>query len=141
TVTFSENVSTPSGLVVSPSSIDQIVNVNQTKGRTVRLTNYSAATRQFTAGLENSFTADISFTDSDQTGGPAFVWNDISATGTKLNEVSDADEATEQVDLSFDLPYFGSSYRNIFVTSNGFITVGEQSEQYDNYALPGTDMP
>jgi hypothetical protein len=141
TATFTERTLTTTGLIAAPAAVNEVVNLGQSKARTIRLTNYSNAARQFTTNLENSYVADVSFTDSDQSGGPTFVWNDISATGTKLNDVSDADEAAEQVALSFAFPYFGQTYQNIFVTSNGFITVGEEWQQYDHYALPDSSMP
>ena len=58
-----------------------------------------------------------------------------------MPSVSNADDGFESFDLGFAFPYFGQSFTSVFVSSNGFITFGEGSDQYDNYALPGTDMP
>ena len=124
-----------------PPNINEIVNVTEAIERTVTLSNNTPEVRHFSAELDNAFTADISYADSNQAGGPEFVWNDISLTGTHLDDVSDADEATHGVDLTFAFPYFGNSYQTVFVSSNGFVTLGEEDNQYYNYALPSSSMP
>lgn len=141
TAVFTATAGAMQTLSVIPGSFDEIVNAGQTVTRTATLRNNSNATRQFTAQLENSYNVNISYSDSDQSGGPQFVWNDISATGTHLDSVSDADDDFEAVDISFPFPYFGDTYSKIYVGSNGFVTLGAGSSSYHNQRLPSTSAP
>ena len=79
--------------------------------------------------------------DSDEPGGPSYVWDDISATGTRLSTISGCDDCSQGVALSFDFPLYGVDFSTIYVSSNGYVTLGSGSSQYSNYALPSTSMP
>ena len=56
-----------------------------------------------------------------------FLWEDISATGTPI--VLGDDEVSGAVPLGFTFRYFGTDYTDIYVSSNGFLTVlpGQES--------------
>ncbi|MFN0157905.1 MAG: S8 family serine peptidase [Bacteroidota bacterium] len=68
--------------------------------------------------------------DSDESGGPAFNWIDISSTGTMLDENSPwvatgtfagNDEGYYPVVLPFAFSYYGSAYDTIFIGTNGTV--------------------
>ena len=90
--------------MADPESVVAIVNAGQTGTTPVTLTNYSSQSLQFSVALENNTIDNLSYTDSDQSGGPGFVWNDISATGTHLDQVSNADDDFESFEIGFDFP-------------------------------------
>ncbi|MFC1584981.1 M4 family metallopeptidase [Fibrobacterota bacterium] len=79
--------------------------------------------------------------DSDEPGGPSYVWNDISGTGTLLSTASNCDDCFQSQALSFSMPFYGSGYQTIYVCSNGYLTFGAGSSGYSNYPLPSASMP
>jgi len=82
-----------------------------------------------------------SWKDSDEPGGPTYVWNDIKATGTLLSTVSGCDDCFQAQPISFLFPFYGNEFDTIYVSSNGFITFGAGSSQIANYPLPSTSAP
>ena len=114
----------PQGLTIVPGDVNATVNADANSLLPLTLTNNTSDTVTYAVGLEGDTIQVPNYTDSDQLGGPVFVWNDISATGTRLDGISDADDAIEAVSLSFPVPYFGSTYSDVFVSSNGFVTLG-----------------
>src|SRR5205085_7605989 len=79
-------------LAINPERIDETVPTGQTVTRTISVTNTTNATQQLIFSPHATTTiVNYSYADSDQEGGPEFVWNDISSTGVHLNSVSDAD--------------------------------------------------
>ena len=132
-------------LVATPASMNVFLNPLTTTTRTVTLVNISNATVNY--WLDNSSAAgagaNYRWADSDMPGGPTYVWNDISLSGTRLNTISNADDATVQIpNIGFQFPFYAGQYSSVWVTSNGYLTFGAQgSTQYNNDALPGITMP
>lgn len=79
--------------------------------------------------------------DSDEPGGPAYSWTDISTTGTVLSTVSSCDDCNQSVSLGFPFEYYGQAYTTVYVSSNGYITFGSGASSYTNYPLPSTSAP
>ena len=79
--------------------------------------------------------------DSRETGGPAYAWIDISASGRRLDKVSGCDDCFEGAQLSFPFPFYGASYRSVNVGSNGYLTMGSPAEAFSNHPLPAKAMP
>ncbi|MDB5050559.1 MAG: hypothetical protein JWO30_3630 [Fibrobacteres bacterium] len=79
--------------------------------------------------------------DSDQPGGPVYVWNDIKATGTRLSTISSCDDCSQSQALSFPFTFYGQAYSSAYIGSNGIVTFGAGSSQYVNYPLPSTSAP
>jgi hypothetical protein len=77
---------------------------------------------------------------SDQVGGPAFAFTDISTTGSVYG-VGDDDEVA--LTLPFDVTFYGTTSRDIAAGANGSIrfdaTTGARN--FFNSALPDVDMP
>ena len=132
-----------SSLTLFPAELNVQLAAGETREETLTLSNGGGATSGFCLRPQNNTfpVATYAYLDSDQTDGPVYEWNDISATGTLLEQVSNADDDYESFDLAFSFPYFGKSFTQVFVSSNGFVTLGEGSSQFDNYELPSEDMP
>ena len=65
----------------------------------------------------------------------AFNFFDISATGTQLAGISDADDATQAVALPFSFTFYDVPYNSLFVSSNGLITFGSANADFSNSPL------
>ncbi|MFH0735575.1 MAG: C25 family cysteine peptidase [bacterium] len=87
--------------------------------------------------------------DSDAPGGPQYVWNDISTTGTLASNwiASSTFSALDEgyvgpVNLGFDFKFYGSLNSQIYIHSDGYITVGAQSATtYSNTSIPTSGTP
>ena len=73
------------------------------------------------------------FIDSDEPGGPAFEWIDITTTGTPVDL---PDDGFATVALSFSFPFYDTIYTEIDIQSNGTITFHHQYFGLSNEALP-----
>ncbi|MDK9700034.1 MAG: T9SS type A sorting domain-containing protein [bacterium] len=78
---------------------------------------------------------------SNHTNGPVYSWVDISTTGTPLTLTGD--DATTPLSLgTFVFPYYGNTYSNCIVSTNGNIQFAATgSTNYSNGALPTTNLP
>lgn len=76
--------------------------------------------------------------DSDEIGGPVFDWNDISEVGSQVNL---SDDDYEQVNISFDFPFYGNEYNSIFISSNGILTFGKGVYDFGNRPIPNASEP
>ncbi|MFC2170454.1 carboxypeptidase regulatory-like domain-containing protein [Calditrichota bacterium] len=70
------------------------------------------------------------YIDSQEEGGPSFEWIDISETGNEIEGMGD-DDYQGPLDLPFDFPFYGTDYDEIYICSNGYLTFGAGSEEYD----------
>jgi len=59
--------------------------------------------------------------DSDENGGPAFNWIDISATGTDITAALDDDNYIGPLPIGFGFPFYGNIYTDFYFGSNGII--------------------
>ena len=76
--------------------------------------------------------------DSDEAGGPAFNWVDISAVGTPLGL---SDDDGEEVPLPFPFDFYGETKSSITVGSNGYLTFGTDGTDLSNDPVPSTTDP
>lgn len=74
-------------------------------------------------------------------GGPAFEWFDATPTAEFLT-LSD-DDVSDPVELPFTFPFYGKAYRELVITSNGFVSFDLASGPYpwSGQALPDSDTP
>ena len=91
---------------------------------------------RFGAGGPDGF--GYTWIDSDEDGGPTFDFVDISGSGTS---VSLSDDGQQSVDLPFAFPFYGETYDEVAIISNGFLDFGPTSTAYSNSAIPGTADP
>ncbi|OZC01749.1 hypothetical protein BSZ36_01355 [Rubricoccus marinus] len=79
------------------------------------------------------------WTDSDEAGGPAFDWVDISETGTAI---SLGDDDSQQVLLPFTFSFYGEDQTAVYIGSNGILSFGAtDSDSYTNDPIPTADTP
>ncbi len=70
------------------------------------------------------------------------TWEDISTNGgTLLDTVSGADDAEEEINIGFTFRFYGQDFTAVHVGSNGLLTFGAGSTQYNNSNLPSTAAP
>jgi hypothetical protein len=129
-------------LVASPAQVDVLLDPNRSTTRNARLLNLSGAAIDYVLDRGSAATS-YAWLASYHAGGPAYVWNDISGSGTRLNTISGADNANESIaDIGFPFPFYSSHYSSAWVTSNGYLTLSTSgSTQGANYPLPSNSMP
>jgi hypothetical protein len=134
-----------SPLTLTPTPLAATVPAGTQATHALRLVDHSGQAVDYSITLGNTELQGVGNTyewaDSDMPQGPPYTWTDISSTGTLLTTVSDSDDESELVPLSFQFPFYGTSYTEIHVSSNGYITVGQGSLEYENTALPGSGAP
>jgi subtilisin family serine protease len=80
------------------------------------------------------------WSDSDEPGGPAFAWMEISGTGTPVAATGD-DSTSPAIALGFDFPFYGTFFNSVRVSSNGFLSFTSSSTAYQNQPLPNSGAP
>ncbi len=78
--------------------------------------------------------------DSDEEGGPSYVWNDISTTGTLVTGLSD-DNVVGPFPIGFSFPFYENYYSDINVSSNGYLIFGSTSSSLSNQNIPNSSTP
>ena len=131
----------PQNLSIEPDHIEHVLLPGQLTAKTFSITNRGNVPRVVDLTARNNSALKLSYTDSDQPNGPHFVWNDINLTGTHLDNLSDADDGFEAVEISFAFPYFDAAYSTVYVCSNGFVTLGSGSNSNNNGLLPSAAAP
>lgn len=76
--------------------------------------------------------------DSDESGGPALDWVDISTLGTEVT-LGD-DEASGAISLGMGFPFYDSVYTQLFIGSNGIVCFDEASAARYNLEFPHTNF-
>jgi len=82
------------------------------------------------------------WTDNSEPDGPQFEWTDISKIGTTITDLTD-DNYSNLIQIGFLFPYYGKSYSEFYITSNGFIGFGptEGYTQQYNFPIPINRSP
>jgi len=65
-------------------------------------------------------------------------WIDITADGTVL---SLGDDDVQKIALPFDFRFYGTTYNDLWVSSNGFVSFANGYTNWTNACLPSTDTP
>ena len=86
-----------------------------------------------------------SWTDSDEPGGPAYDWTDISGVGTPVPFPSYVDDGNVgPVPIGFSFPFYGDNFSEVNVCSNGWLSFTNSTlAAYTNQPLPnsGSSVP
>ena len=143
---WSEAVSILSpGIFSDPASITHSQPTNRTTPLPVTLYNRASIQQTFTVTAASGSAA-YSLATSNQPGGPAYMWNDISTTGTVITSLNNQDDRTssEQIPIGFSFPFYGNSFTSFRVSSNGWLSfdpsVGSLiAGHYFNTTLPNSD--
>jgi uncharacterized repeat protein (TIGR01451 family) len=82
------------------------------------------------------------FIDSNESGGPAYDFEDISGTGTRINGLQD-DNMVGPFALGFTFEYYGTDYTQVYMSSNCFLTVlaGQSNGCCSSEPIPDTGNP
>ena len=78
------------------------------------------------------------YIDSNEPGGPAFNWLDISTIGIGLTV---NDESFSEIRLFFPFTFYGQTFTSVQVSANGFLTFGPPIQQRNNPAIPNSAAP
>ncbi|MGH8015562.1 MAG: hypothetical protein ACREBV_05180, partial [Candidatus Zixiibacteriota bacterium] len=80
--------------------------------------------------------------DSDEPGGPVFSWVDISGSGTDIVADLNDDNYGGPYNIGFSFPFYGTTYNQIYIGSNGIIGFGIDS-MFSRFktAIPNTHTP
>jgi subtilisin family serine protease len=81
------------------------------------------------------------WTDSDEPGGPAFAWTDISTTGTPTFSGYSDDGNRGPFPIGFDFGFYGNTFSDFRVCSNGWLSFTNTSSPYSNQPLPNAGAP
>ncbi|RKZ15897.1 hypothetical protein DRQ53_07750, partial [bacterium] len=80
-----------------------------------------------------------SWIDSDEPGGPAFDWVDITAVGTPVPFGSYRDDGNEgPIPLGFDFPFYGDTFSELNACTNGWMSFTSTQTSYTNQPLPNS---
>ena len=79
--------------------------------------------------------------DSDDAGGPAFDWVDITSIGTPVTFTSGDDNNAQNIPIGFNFPYYGGTFSTVNVCTNGWISFTNTTTNLSNSALPSTGAP
>ena len=75
--------------------------------------------------------------DSNDAGGVAFEWNNIEGTN-----ISNGDDVTQTVTVPFSFNFYGTTYTQLSIGSNGFVSPGATSAAaYTNGGIPDAMIP
>jgi hypothetical protein len=77
--------------------------------------------------------------ESDCPCGPSFEWIDITATGQPHNLADDANQNVSLGGATFT--FYGNSYTDLYVGSNGYVTFGADSSFPGGNQIPSTFLP
>ena len=81
------------------------------------------------------YTIEYQWQDSKQPDGITYDWVDISEVGTELNL---GDDEAASVTLPFDFDFYGITNNTVNISSNGYLTFGDNGTEYQNYGITDT---
>ncbi|MBS1262723.1 MAG: hypothetical protein MAG453_02086 [Calditrichaeota bacterium] len=78
--------------------------------------------------------------DSEEADGPTYSWVDISGTGTDVSDQMNDDNYVGPFDIGFDFPFYGQTYSQFYIQSNGTISFFDDIVWYFNTGeMPNPD--
>ena len=80
------------------------------------------------------------WSDSDEPGGPAYNWIEISGIGTPIPFDTD-DQNLGPFPIGFSFSFYGTPFTTFRACSNGWVSFTNSTNSYNNFALPSTSAP
>jgi hypothetical protein len=78
--------------------------------------------------------------DSDDAGGPAFDWIDVSSLGTPI-PLAGEDGVAGPFAVGFPFPFYGCSFDSFYICTNGFISFTYPNALPENCPIPSAEAP
>ncbi|HEX7878961.1 MAG TPA: FlgD immunoglobulin-like domain containing protein [Candidatus Eisenbacteria bacterium] len=79
--------------------------------------------------------------DSDQAGGPEFMWIELQGNGGIDTGLHADDVTTAPIAMGFNFPFYGTNFNSVRVCSNGWMSFTSTATAFTNTALPNTAQP
>jgi C1A family cysteine protease len=131
----------PPQIVINPESINEIVPKGDIVSKTLNVMNTGSQQLIWSlAPLCDS--GAYQWIDSDTNSNISFNWVDISQTGTVVTGLTD-DVSVGPYPIGFNFPFFGKDFQTFFISSNGFLQIGDSSKGYEwnNLRIPDDRLP
>jgi hypothetical protein len=100
---------------------------------------------EVTDGAGGPDTYGYTWIDSDEPGGPAYNWFEISGIGTQITAwtTGTGDDGAANVTIPFNFPYYGTNYSQLKVCTNGWVSfdIASTSVAFSNSNIPATLDP
>lgn len=144
----------PPQMATSPESINMDLFVGESATDNFRISNQGGSTLNYNLSIvgqsRNSGGPDLfgySWIDSDTPGYESlYNWLDISSIGTEIisngdydNSASTADDSYKEIALPFDFPFYREVKNSVKISSNGYLTFGENATAYYGSQIPSPD--
>lgn len=136
---FTWQAGADASIIVTPSSLQEQAMKGQTVTRPLTITNTGSTLLHYQFALNDL--KYITYTPQTSAKGFPYTWTDISTTGILLEMVSNSDDGWDRIDLNFDFPYFGEFFRQVYVSTNGYLTLGKQAIFMPDDTVPGPTAP
>jgi len=75
------------------------------------------------------------WSDSDEPGGPAFAWVDITGVGTPIAFTGD-DQNIASLPIGFSFPFYGNAFSTVNACTNGWLSFTSTLTSFTNQSLP-----
>ncbi len=117
---------------VSPTAVEASATVGTSTTVTLTISNTGSADLTWQAGAfasaaSNADAFGYRWIDNTQPGGPAYTWNEIASTGSAIGGGLGDDNYAGPFDIGFPFSFYGQSYTQFYVGSNGYIGFGPPS--------------
>lgn len=115
-------------------SLAPAVEVSAHKGTTGLIESVSLANPVTGLGYDLALTGNYPQTEgyemkaSNQAGGPAYAWIEISSTGELLSDFSSDPDTLLARAIPFEFSFYGVEYEDLYISSNGFLTFTDQGD-------------
>jgi murein tripeptide amidase MpaA len=142
TWSLSATIDARSGNSASPGTVDRLESRATAQSPAVAMLPKGIESQdgsRFSRGAGGPDAFGYSWIDSNEAGGPAYAWNDISGIGSVAG--SGDDELFGSFDLGFNFDYYGQSYNSVSISTNGFLTFTSTSSAYGNAGIPTAAEP
>ncbi|GAB4152235.1 MAG: hypothetical protein Fur0021_16770 [Candidatus Promineifilaceae bacterium] len=132
--------------VVTPTAIAETIGAGASRVVTLTVSNPGESDLIWdlsaTGVISGSAGSDYILRTSNDVGGPAFNWIDIAGTGTLVTGLSD-DNYVGPFPIGFDFTYYGQTYTQFYIGSNGFIGFGPPNnyDSLSNTTIPNVNDP